>query len=267
MGQLLWHPGALTLAFVAGKRVLYMQPLRLFLTLSVILFALLQFSGFSIGNDAPKGSGPAFHADIRETGRASAPLPAGTHVHALPLGYYRLALVRTPDDVTAGFTLTLPDTDRPSFVLAALRRLSPGFQQKLLRFGALPPADKAERMTHGFFARMPYVIFCMVPVFALLLKLLYPRSRRPYGEYLLFALHVNAFAFFVMACMAAMPWSRGLAVLALWLLVYLGRAMQNVYGGAPLLTAARCLLLALAYLLALLFVISQVMLVMAMSAV
>ncbi|UUZ52454.1 hypothetical protein LP419_23575 [Massilia sp. H-1] len=42
---------------------------------------------------------------------------------------------------------------------------------------------------------MPYAMFCLMPLFALYLKLLYLGSGRRYGEHLLFALHSNAFAF------------------------------------------------------------------------
>jgi hypothetical protein len=270
LGQLLLRPGGLTKAYMAGRRVYYMQPLRLFLTLSVILFALLQFSGFSIGNDGvPSGpGGMSFSADVRQADRAAAPAPLPAHAtrYAVSLAYYGLSLTRTPDDVAFGFKLSLPDTDQPSVVVSALRTVFPHFEDRLLRFDALSPEAKAERMTHGFFARMPYVIFCLVPVFALFLKLLYWRAGRPYGEYLLFALHVNAFAFFVMALMHVTPWGWTLGPLALWLLLYVGRAMQNVYAGAALATAFRWMALVVAYLLALIVAISQVMLVMAMSA-
>jgi membrane-anchored protein YejM (alkaline phosphatase superfamily) len=41
----------------------------------------------------------------------------------------------------------------------------------------------------------PYAIFCLMPVFALFLKVLYLGSGRRFGEHMLFALHTNAFAF------------------------------------------------------------------------
>ncbi|UUZ46847.1 hypothetical protein LP420_24115 [Massilia sp. B-10] len=54
---------------------------------------------------------------------------------------------------------------------------------------------------------MPYAMFCLMPLFALYLKLLYLGSGRRYGEHLLFALHSNAFAFamFGLMIMARRP--------------------------------------------------------------
>ncbi len=271
MGQLLLRPGGLTKAFMAGLRVNYMQPLRLFLTLSVILFSLLQFGGFKIdGNDAKPASGEmVFTADMKQTDSTAAapPLAAGATRYTASLGYYSVTLLHDGKSTEFGVNFSVPDRAQASMLHSAILLVVPKYDDKVKRFGELPAETKAELMTHGFFARMPYVIFFMVPVFALFLKLLYLPSRRPYGEYLLFALHVNAFAFFVMALMHAMPWLWGVGALALVLLAYLGRAMQNVYGGAALATLARWLLLVAAYLLTLIVLVMQVMQVLAITSV
>ncbi|MQA19604.1 DUF3667 domain-containing protein [Rugamonas rivuli] len=269
MGQLLLRPGGLTKAYMAGKRVNYMQPLRLFLTLSVILFALLQFSGFSVGESAREGKAekaPSVSADI---GKAEAREAGAADItrYEVKLGYYNFGVDITPDGNHVNFGMTLPSTDNPSLALTALRTVFPTFQQSLDRYYALPPEQKAERMTHGFFARMPYVIFFMVPVFALFLKLLYLPSGRRYGEYLLFALHVNAFAFFVMALAHLAPWRWGVRLLLAVLFLYIVRAMHNVYGGAALATIARWLVLMVAYLLTLALIIPQVMLFISLTSV
>ncbi|WP_332854791.1 DUF3667 domain-containing protein [Duganella sp. S19_KUP01_CR8] len=261
LGQLLLRPGGLTKAYMAGQRVKYMQPLRLFLTLSVILFALLQFSGFSVGESAQEGrvaKKPAVRADIGSTELREAGA-ANISRYQIMLGYYNFGVDIAPDGNRVNFGLTLPSSDNPSLALIALRTVFPTFRQSLDRYYALPPEQKAERLTHGFFARMPYVIFFMVPVFALFLKLLYLPSGRRYGEYLLFALHVNAFGFLIMALIDLMPlWTARWLMLLLSL--YLARAMHHVYGGAPWATTARWLVLVVAYLMMLAVIITQVML-------
>ncbi|WP_158568851.1 MULTISPECIES: DUF3667 domain-containing protein [unclassified Duganella] len=270
LGQLLLRPGGLTKAYMAGQRVNYMQPLRLFLTLSVILFALLQFSGFHVGDDHAKPTAPggmAFTADVKHNGSDAVPPPlvAGATRYTVSLGYYGISLLREGGSFEFGFKLNIPDSQEPSMLGSIGHAVFPHFDDKMKHFSDLPPATKAELMTHGFFARMPYVIFFMVPVFALFLKLLYLPSRRPYGEYLLFALHVNAFGFFVMALMHVTPWGWGLAALGLVLALYIGRAMQNVYGGSPFATAVRWLVLTVAYLLVLMMLIVQLMAVLAFT--
>ena len=76
---------------------------------------------------------------------------------------------------------------------------------------------------------------------------------------------MTAFAFLVIMLMRVTPWLWTVALLGVWLLAYLGRAMHNVYGGAPAATAARWLALVVAYLLVLMVAISQVMLALAMA--
>jgi hypothetical protein len=48
-------------------------------------------------------------------------------------------------------------------------------------------------------ARVPTVMFVLLPLFALLLKLLYVRRDWFYAEHVVFALHTHAFAFLVFA--------------------------------------------------------------------
>jgi hypothetical protein len=202
-----------------------------------------------------------------DTAVAPAPLPAGATKYEVSLGYYRFSLLREGKSYEAGINFSWPDSQHPSLLHSAILLVFPQFDNKFKRFSDLPDEAKVELLTHGFFARMPYVIFFMVPVFALFLKLLYLPSRRPYGEYLLFALHVNAFAFFIMALMHACPWAWGEVALAVILMLYIGRAMHNVYGGAALATLARWLVLGLAYLLTLTMLIVQVMQVLAVTSV
>ena len=51
---------------------------------------------------------------------------------------------------------------------------------------------------------MPTVLFLILPVFALLLKLLYVRRGWYYSEHLVFGLHTHAFAFAVFTVIAAL---------------------------------------------------------------
>jgi len=101
--------------------------------------------------------------------------------------------------------------------------------------------------------RAPYLMFLMVPTFALLLKGLYLRRGRLYLEHLIFALHVHALAFIAFALSAGIEalnvgtgWN-----LDWWMAAapfgYLFVAMRRVYGQSPRITAAKALALLLAY--------------------
>ena len=284
LALLLFRPGRLTIAYMAGKRVQYMQPLRLFLTLSVIFFALLQFGGFTLfGTGGGAKTAQAGGRDKIEMTAAITPHPSddavsapaaplaptgkapGT-IYSLTIGVYELHYRVSGRDHEMGFDLNIPDEHAQSLLLSAARVVDPDFSSKLNRFGLLPVGEKAERLTHGFMSRMPYAIFFMVPVFALLLKLLYLGSGRRYGEHLLFSLHVMAFVFVIAIGMDygyAYRWLFGL--LAVWLSGYIGLAMQRFYGGRYLATGVRWLALILAYLAMLVVAMTQVMLVTAIT--
>src|SRR6478672_7835883 len=45
LALLLFRPGRLTLEYIKGRRVRYVQPLRLYLTFSLIFFAVMKYSG------------------------------------------------------------------------------------------------------------------------------------------------------------------------------------------------------------------------------
>src|SRR5688500_10163226 len=70
------HPGALTLAYVAGKRASYVSPLRLYLTASVLYFLLAAV--------APEraGEASAIHFTTSDSARAAAQSEGGLVVSA-----------------------------------------------------------------------------------------------------------------------------------------------------------------------------------------
>jgi hypothetical protein len=81
----------------------------------------------------------------------------------------------------------------------------------------------------GFYRYAPYAIFCLMPGFALYLKILYLGSGRRFGEHVLFALHTNAFAFLLFSVMLLIPIGLVNFLLWCWLLGYLPWAMRRVY--------------------------------------
>lgn len=66
-------------------------------------------------------------------------------------------------------------------------------------FEALPPTEQVRRLQAAGRETLPKAALLMVPVFALLMKLLFIRQRRYYVEHLVFALYLHAFAFLLLA--------------------------------------------------------------------
>jgi hypothetical protein len=93
------------------------------------------------------------------------------------------------------------------------------------------PADEVIRLAmNGFLQNLPTALFLLMPVFAMILKVLYFRRKRFYVEHFVFALHVHAFAFLLFTVILLAPWGWVGIVAQLWFAIYLYWAMKRVYG-------------------------------------
>jgi hypothetical protein len=206
---LLLKPGRLTVEYIQGRRVRYVQPLRLYLTFSLVFFALIKFSNLN----------------FIETDRATPPPAASVPAASTPV----------PNDENESFQDAVKFADR----------MHTGWGKRVAGFLALPHEEMGHQLSKTFFSYGPYALFALMPVFALLLKLLYLGTGRRYGAHLLFALHANAFAFAILALQVIIPSGWGFVHFALlaWMVLYLPLAMRRVYGGGWFATALRWLVL------------------------
>lgn len=110
------------------------------------------------------------------------------------------------------------------------------------RIDRMTPAEHARVFGDGLARRFPNAMFVLMPVFALVLRMLYLRSGRRYAEHFVFALHVHAFAFAVSAAMLLAPSRAGPVLVpatALWIAAYAALAMRRVYGESRRRTALK----------------------------
>ncbi len=215
---LLIKPGLLTREYIAGRRARYARPSRLYLAVSVIFFFMLSIvSGGQIDTviySAPDGDTAAvdssrawadsLYAQIGTALRAG--LPAHVEVDRSESGVW------VEDDSTDA-------------------------EIRLDRVSEDAASDDMETQFMSYFTNyLPKMMFVMLPVFALLLKLLYLRRQRYYVGHLIFALNYHSFAFLVFLATtlatALLPTTVGgviNALLILYLHVYLFLAMYRVY--------------------------------------
>ncbi|UGQ45887.1 DUF3667 domain-containing protein [Massilia endophytica] len=220
IGRLLFRPGALTNEYLAGRRRRFVEPLRLYLTLSILFFALFKFSG-----------------------------TAPVHVGEKDVDVKVAASVQTEDEKERA--------ERKHKNLQEFKSSVPGGQymeglgEAIDRFDNLSPDAKTQVLKDGFFRYAPYAMFLLMPLFAVYLKLLYLGTGRRYGEHLLFALHTNSFAFIMFGSFLYVPDGLVKTVLVFWLLGYLPWAMRRVYQKRWFGTIWRWLVLALLHTLSL----------------
>jgi hypothetical protein len=220
---LVTRPGVLTNEYLAGRRVRYISPLRLYLTCSVLFFFL--------GSVVPKPK-PAI-----TTGTA-----VSTRVGPVEIG---------ESDSTQ--TIAALDT------LAAHGRW---VGRVWGRHFANAMRHRGE-LSQGLGAAVPKTMFVLVPLFAALVGLVLRSRHRRYPQHLAFSLHVHAFLFLALSLMLvrrlttvlSLQLLAGLVCLAAAAL-YFVQALREVYGGSRRGAAARALLIGVIYLLA--FVVAMI---------
>jgi hypothetical protein len=241
------RPGFLTREYFAGRRRRYIRPARLFLVMSVLLFAALRFvidvptiaaDDSLVRVDAAPGTRAA---------SAPAPMEGGTPSGAVPAGP-RETLVVMPGlelRVDEAGNLTADGTQG---------RLRDELKRRLDRFNAMQRQDKVEHLLLGTLRYGPYAMFVLLPAFALLLLVVYlgPRSRYPerprrYAEHLVFAAHNHAFLALIIGASAIVAQGAVSALAAAWGLAYFLRSMKAVYGGRWSGVLARAWVVAVAY--------------------
>jgi hypothetical protein len=193
---LLLRPGELTRQYLAGRRRHYVLPLRLYLTVSVVVLLLMR-------------------------------VLATVQIEALPPDQ---VVVDAPTSIQLDLGAGRAGVKDGVFYC---EQLPQWLCQRLQRRIDLDPKAmqrEARALSQRFVANIGAAMFLLLPAFALGLRLAYPRRGLRYTEHLVFALHVHAF-WFLMLGLSLLPWGwmERLALLAVP--VYTLLAMGRVYGG------------------------------------
>jgi len=192
---LLFRPGELTRLYLAGRRKHYVLPLRLYLTISVLVLLLVRL--LAAANIAEPGAVTVDQGDLKNV--------------TLNIGVGRAGLREG-----AFYCENLP-----AWLCTRIQR----------RVDIKPEAvaSVVQQVGERSVANLGGALFVLLPAFALWLKLVYARRRMRYTEHLVFALHVHAL-WFILLGLALLPLDA-----ARWLLlavpVYTLMAMRRVYGG------------------------------------
>lgn len=205
---LLFKPGELTRQYLKGRRKHYVLPLRLYLTISLVVLLLLR--GLTLLGD-----------------------PVDRHHENTPA-------VKLPNNMN----FTLWGQTRAGFKDGVFfcQNLPERVCHRLERRVHTDPQavmTEWERLRERFVGNLGLTLFFMLPVLALGMKAVYFRRRLRYTEHLVFALHLQAFWFLALALLLFKSNALNAAV-TLGLPLYTLVAMRRVFGGRvwPLLLRA-----------------------------
>jgi hypothetical protein len=169
------------------------------------------------------------------------------------------------DERSSGFNIQIDDDDEDCDIDGEGLDQLPRWMQRRLTPARLKQvcesvlADKGRTLKGLVLDNIPIALIVLLPFMALVLKVLYPLSRRYFVEHLLFFVHYHAFFFLILTLeilfariTALLRVPGAIATLAIvaasfYIPVYLYLAMRRVYGQGRVLTFTKYIALLVAY--------------------
>jgi hypothetical protein len=173
---LLTRPWKLTNEFLAGHRVRYLNPLRLYLLASVAFFFVVNYAE----RQGIKNSNPIIFDTGAETPEAREPAPGAGPPIDRPED-------SDEDEDSSPVMFGLHKNRTPTIFEAWLQQR---IEEKIGRHGS-----KGKFFLHSLMENLPYMMLGCIPVFAFILKILYFFRRIFYIDHLIYALHIHSFAY------------------------------------------------------------------------
>ena len=258
----LLFPGKLTKEYFKGRHKSYLHPLRLFLVTALAHFAII---GFYIGSenafstslwdsDAEK---KAYNQDFVTSLDSNQLLiqqkfmdsTVNAAFDSLNLNIKKQFPIQDSIDISydifGGKPLAQGNNIKDKDISIAYKdyiELSPnelldkyqieGFWQRLLATQLIKVTKRGGNFSSFIFGKLTWMTLFMMPVLALILKLLYVRRKKYYVEHLVFSFHYHSFAFILVSLMVLFSnflpvWSIPISFLVIML--YLFKAMRKVY--------------------------------------
>jgi hypothetical protein len=264
---LIIRPGQLTKDYLRGRRARFMPPFRTYLVLSVLFFLVAFFDPrdelnllfeppVESGAEATDVSADDVHTEVLEELRQEGTVIGGESPpgdgNEVASGGVSINLTKGDDGIRCDVE-DIASADMPAWLA---RRVTP---ERLEIMCERITADDGRALFNKLLDNVPAALFVLLPLMALVLKTLYPLSKRYYVEHLLFVVHFHAFFFLMLilqilfarfAALVRIPEGPADIVLigaSIYIPAYLFRSMQRVYGQGTLITVLKYLFLLLSY--------------------
>jgi len=307
---LLFKPGRITLDYVKGKRFHYVLPFRLYLITSLILILLIKgvvsTEDINFDNVIVDESSLQVPKEVKtkvnnalEQAKTQQDNPKvdelidsiineneiENEVIDSEINSAENTSFKTPEikdkKTYKNFNITLSDGnnlkwDGDKKELTGIENLKNGLFKSF--FEEVNPKLKhwlknPEPLIDSFFEALPYMMFIILPIFALFLKLFYSFSKRYYTEHLIFLLHNHSFIYMVLMLqiivdlivdklLLSESWIAQISesilslismLLGYWVVIYIFLAMKRFYRQGWGVTISKSLALGFIYLMMLSF--------------
>jgi hypothetical protein len=267
----LFRPGFLTNEFVAGRRVRYMHPLRLYVFVSLVYFSVFSLVvGRSVKDETDQADVTLDRVEA-DSVRAQLRRNLKDDLSAADMQKVDSTLLKIAKARKTGFIDVNTDEDdeeddgelnkylrlintrgiTENQVLDSLRWERNRRNLFKARQGIRLANLEKKEFIEFFMGKISLMMFAMLPFVALFMKLLYVRRRRYYMEHLTFMLHIHAFTFLVLALALVYDYYTDSSQAALWgtllIIVYVTVAFRRVYRQGWFRTLSKMFILFMSY--------------------
>ena len=230
MLALLLKPGRLTNEFIVGKRVTYVLPIRLYIFLSFVFFLML-----SLGSGTRKEPTAIGSAETAAAGKSE---PNGFNVTILGLNSAELQGLSNSQIDSA---MDAEGIERTPFMKYMVT--------KVARIGT----DGLSEFSHQLLKGVSYMMFVLMPIFALLVFVFFRKKVGYYIDCLVFSVHFHSFVFLLFTIYLLLHRLIGsgwlILVTLIALVVYCYSALRVVYRQTRWLAAIKTVAIGILYLL------------------
>jgi hypothetical protein len=274
---LLARPGQLTRDYLEGRRARYMPPFRMYLVLSLVFFVVAFFDPrddlallFEPEHEPTVGEAAERDEHVREEVDEVLEELAAEGVitqEQAETARHGQDLHWTLFDSSDGAAIEIdvdPETGKCTLDEERYDKMPAWFKKRVTPARIIGACERfrnegAKVLVDPLLDNIPVALIVLLPFMALVLKGLYPLSRRYFVEHLLFFVHFHSFFFLLLTLQILFSRVSGLvfipdAIAALvmvaasfYIPVYLYKAMRMVYGQGHFMTTIKYLVLCAAY--------------------
>lgn len=284
---LVFKPGSLTSEYVAGKRVKFIHPIRLYIFVSIVFFLFVLSTKSSEDHNGTKrekvSSSKALTQKQKdkilesqlkgiETGLRYTPISKEkkdsilkatrediiaemnddtTKTSASKNLRMKFGGIMSPPDTTViqyeKRQLSLPESKRDRFFAHYMKK-------RMIELNRYP--NPGQKFLEDLLHKIPKMMFLLLPLFALILKLVYINKGRYYYEHLIYSFHVHSAIFLSVLFTMFLQWLSGFVFdISGWLSFacfifmtwYIYRSLRTFYGSTRWVTVLKMIFLFFLY--------------------
>jgi hypothetical protein len=292
---LFFKPGMLTNEYMAGRRVQYLHPIKMYIFVSIVYFLIFFQSGVEKVKVTPTTGKPANIE--RKIDSVNNRIAKDRNLGA----YQKKKLIQVtnkygaPDLKGVGqkegikkdnnfITPTTDDTTYEQYIVAQEKlpvAERDGFLERIYNKKALTYKQKygsraREVFLDEFKHNVPKMMFLLLPMLALILKITFWRNKKFYVEHLIYTFHLHCFLFLflaiIMLLQLVIPITWGLtgwvsAFSTIYIIWYIYRSLKIVYHRGRFRTITKMIGMSFTYFMAFSFCVSIVAIITALTAV